>query len=71
MFFKATLVPPTCILRRAAGAGVRAMTLGADETVRLAEEGIKPTDDEAKYTWSTTTGNKVCSVLCWLLCCPC
>ncbi|CAM9674575.1 unnamed protein product [Ectocarpus sp. 12 AP-2014] len=45
--------------RRAAGAGVRAMALGADETSRLAEEGVKPTDDEAKYTWSTTAGNKV------------
>eukprot|EP00752_Nemacystus_decipiens_P018493 g16580.t1 len=45
--------------RRAAGAGVRAMALGADETSRLAEEGIKPTDDDAKYTWTPSTGSKI------------
>ena len=50
---------PPCFFRRAAGAGVRAMTLGADETARLASEGVSPTDDDSKYTWSSTIGSKV------------
>ncbi|CAN0181179.1 unnamed protein product, partial [Hapterophycus canaliculatus] len=35
------------------------MSLGAEETSRLAEEGVKPTDDDAKYTWDTTVAGKV------------
>lgn len=44
---------------RAAGAGVRAMTLGADETSRLADEGVEPTDDGSKFAWTSAVGGKV------------
>lgn len=44
---------------RAAGAGIKAMALGAEETSQLAKEGVKPTDDDPKYTWTSTVGSKV------------
>lgn len=45
--------------RRAAGAGVRAMALGAEETSRLTEDGVSPTDDSFKYTWNEAIDSKV------------
>ena len=44
---------------RAAEAGVRTMTLGAEETARLAAEGIESTDDSSKFTCSSAVGDKV------------
>ncbi|CAN0393825.1 unnamed protein product [Laminaria digitata] len=34
------------------------MTLGAEETSRLAAEGVEPTDDGSKFAW-TSVGGKV------------